>query len=191
LFGLISGGSASGTQSFAVLHAGFVDELYLNRLSPKAKVRTDPGAIKTPAKAAAWPAPVGLKDSSGAAIPPIADCDLIITRVGLAGRITMEGSLASNQLRFMCKKVDKGDKQRLGGSAVTAYPIGYLTGDQVKKVGPKEEISLNSKDVKDGVLWIDFVFYVPKDSEPVAVGIRANAIAEVPPMVSAEQAPKQ
>lgn len=188
LFGLISGGSASGTQSFAVLHAGFVDELYLNRLNPKAKVRADASTITTPAKAAAWPAPAGLKYSSGDAIQPIADCELIITRVGFTGKITMEGSLASNQLRFMCKK--KGEKQRLGGSAVTADLIGYLTGDQVKKIGPKEEISLNSKDVKDGVLWIDFVLSVPKDSEPVAVGLRTNAIAEVPPMVSAEQAPK-
>lgn len=189
LFGIISGGSASGTQSFAVLHAGFIDELYLNRLNPKAKVRTDPGAIITPAKTAAWPAPAGLKDTEGKAISPMSDYDLIITRVGLAGRITMEGSLASNQLRFMCKK--KGEKQRLGGNAVTAELIGYLKEDnQVKKVGPKEEIPLNSKDVKDGVLWIDFVLNVPKDSEPVAVGLKSNVIAEVPPMVSAEQAPK-
>ena len=191
LFGIISGGSASGTQSFAVLHAGFVDELYLNRLNPKVKVRTDPGVITTPAKTAAWPAPAGLKYTSGDAIPPITDYELIITRVGLAGKILTEGSLATNQLRFMCKKVDKGDKQRLGGSAVTADLIGYLTGDQVKKVGPKEEIPLNPKDVKDGTLWIDFVLSVPKDSEPVAIGLRANAIAEVPPMVPAEQAPKQ
>jgi hypothetical protein len=93
-------------------------------------------------------------------------------------------------LRFMCKKVDKNDKQRLGGSAVTADLIGYLTGDQVKKVRPKEEITLSSKDAKDGVLWIDFVLYVPKDFEPVVVGLRANLIADVPPMVSAEQTPK-
>jgi hypothetical protein len=189
LFGIISGGSTSGTQSFTVLHAGFVDELYRNRLNPKATVRANSSTITTPAKAAAWPAPAGLKDISGAAIPPVADSDLIITRVGFAGKILTEGSLAINQLRFMYKK--KGEKQRLGGSAVTAYPIGYLKGDnQVKTVGPKEEIPLDSKDVKDGVLWIDFVLYVPKDSEPVAVGLRTNAIAEVPPMVSAEQAPK-
>ncbi len=189
LFGLVSGGSASGTQSFAVLHPGFVDELYLNRLNPKAKVRADASTITTPAKAAAWPAPAGLKDTEGKAISPMSDYDLIITRVGFAGKITMEGSLASNQLRFMCKK--KGDKQRLDGSAVTAYSIGYLKSDnQVKTVGPKDEIPLDSKDVKDGVLWIDLVLYVPKDSEPVAIGLRANMIAEVPPMGSAEQAPK-
>ncbi len=37
---------------------------------------------------------------------------------------------------------------------------------------------------------MDFVCYVPKDYEPVAVGLKANAIAEAPPMVTAEQAPK-
>ena len=190
LFGIISSGSESGTQSFAVLHAGFVDELYLNRLNPKAKVRADASTITTPAKAAAWPAPAGLKDVSGGAIQPITDYELIIIRVGLTGKITMEGSLAVNQLRFMCKQ--KGDKQRLGGSAVTAELIGYITGDnQVKKVGPKEEIPLNSKDVKDGALWFDFVLQVKKDFEPIAVGLRTNAVAEVPPMVPAEQAPKQ
>ncbi len=189
LFGIISGGSASGTQSFAVLHAGFVDELYLNRLNPKAKVRTDPGAITIPAKAAAWPAPAGLKDISGA-IQPTADHELIITRVGFTNKMAAEVSLTPNQLRFMCKKKD--DKQRLGGSAVTVYPIGYLKNDnQVKKVGLKEEIPLNFKDAKDGVLWIDFLLDAPKDSEPVAVGLKANAIAEVPPMVTSEQAPKQ
>ena len=186
LFGIISGGSASGTQSFAVLHAGFVDELYLDRLNPKAKVRTNPAAITIPPKAAAWPAPAGLKYSSGDAIPPITDSDLIITRVGFAVRT--EASLLPAQLRFICKK--KGEKQRLGGSAVTADLIGYLTGDQVKKVGLKEEIPFNSQDVKDNVLWFDFVLYVPKDFEPVAVGFKSNAIAEVPPMVPAEQAPK-
>ena len=187
LFGIISGGSASGTQSFAVLHAGFVDELYLDRLNPKAKVRTSPAAITIPPKAAAWPAPAGLKDSSGATIQSIADSDLIITRVGFAVRT--EASLLPAQLRFICKKKD--EKQRLGGSAVAIYPIGYLKSDnQVKTVGPKEEIPFNSQDVKNNVLWIDFVLYTPKDSEPVAVGFKSNVIAEVPPMVPAEQAPK-
>jgi hypothetical protein len=190
LFGIISGGGESGTQSFAVLHAGFIDELYLNRLNPKTAVRADSSSITTPAKGAAWAAPAGIKDSNGTAIPSIADSDLVITRVGFGGKILTEGSVAVNQLRFMCKKVDKNDKQRLGGSAVTADLIGYLTGDQVKKVRPKEEITLSSKDAKDGVLWIDFVLYVPKDFEPVVVGLRANLIADVPPMVSAEQTPK-
>jgi hypothetical protein len=190
LFGIISGGSESGAQSFAVLHSGFVNELYINRLNPKATVRANSSSITTPAKAAAWPAPAGLKDVSGGAIPPppSPDYELIITRVGLGGKITIEGSLAANQLRFLCK--EKSDKSRLSGSAVTVYPIGYLKGDQVKTVGLKEEIQLNPKDVKDGLLWIDFVLYVPNNFEPVAVGLKTNIIAEVPPMVPAEQAPK-
>jgi hypothetical protein len=188
-FGIISGGGASGTQSFGVLHAGFIDELYLSRLNPKAKNRMESSTVTTPAKSAAWPAPAGLKDTEGKAISPMPDYDLIIIRVGLTGKITMEGSLAVNQLRFMCKQ--KGDKQRLGGSAVLAYPIGYTTGDnQVKTVGPKEIIPIDSKNVKDGALWFDFVLYAPKDFEPVAIGLRTNAVVEVPPMVSAEQAPK-
>ena len=59
-FGIISGGSVRGTQSFAVLHAGFIDELSLNRLpiSQKVKVLTDAGTITMPAKSV-WPAPEG------------------------------------------------------------------------------------------------------------------------------------
>ena len=180
-FSIISSGSVSGSQSFGVLHAGFIDELYLNRLNPSAKTRVESSSITTPAKNAAWPAPAGLKD-----IPAAADSDMVIARVGFGGKITTEGSLAVSQVRFMCKK--KGDKARLDGSAVLIYPVGYMTGEsQAKSVGAKDTIPLNAKDAKDGVTWINFVLAVPKDYEPVAAGIRSNVIVEIAPMSSPDQ----
>ena len=190
-FGIISGGSVGGTQSFAVLHAGFVDELSLNRLpiSQKVKVLTDAGAVTMAAKSV-WPAPEGLKDTEGKLVSSKTGYDLIVARVGFTGRMLSGDSLTPSQLRFQCKK--KGEKPRLGGSAVSVYPIGYLQSDsQMKAVGPDEKITLNAKNVQNNVVSMNFVCYVPKDYEPVIVGLKTNAIAEVPPMVAAEQATKR
>ena len=188
-FGFISGGSVSGAQSFAVLHAGFIDELSLNRLpiGQKVKVLTDAGTVTMSAKSV-WPAPEGLKGAEGKLVQPRTGYDLIIVRVGFAGRM-LSGDLTTSQLRFQCKK--KGEKPRLGGSAVSVYPVGYLqSASQVKTVGINEKITLNPQNAQDGVISINFVCYVPKDYEPVMVGLKTNAIAEAPPMVTAEQAPK-
>ncbi len=189
-FGIISGGSVSGTQSFAVLHAGFIDELSLNRLpiSQKVKVLTDAGTVTMSAKSV-WPAPEGLKDTEGKLVQPRTDYDLIVVRVGFTGRM-LSGDLTTSQLRFQCKK--KGEKSRLQGSAVSVYPIGYLqSASQVKTVGINERITLNAKNAQNGVVSMNFVCYVPKDYEPVMVGLKTNAIAEAPPMVAADQAPKE
>jgi hypothetical protein len=188
LFGIISGGSMSGNDSFGVLHAGFVDELFLNRLA-KGNVRTVPGAIKMPAKAAVWPAPDGLKTTEGAVVAAKAGYDLVIVRIGFTGQmIATDGSFSPSQLRVMCKK--KGDKSRLGGSAVIAYPIGYIkSANEVKTTTMGERITAALPTGSEGPVWMDFVFYVPKDYEPVAAGLKANAFAAIPPMVSANEAP--
>jgi len=190
-FGIISGGSVSGAQSFAVLHAGFTDELSLNRLpiGQKVKVLTDAGAVTMPAKSV-WPAPDGLKDTEGKLVQSKTGCDLIIAHVGFTGKVLGgDGFLTPSQLRFQCKK--KGEKPRLGGSAVSVYPIGYFQSDnQVKTVGINERIALNSHSAQGGVVSMNFVCYVPKDYEPVAVGLKEGAVTEAPPMVSAEQALK-
>jgi hypothetical protein len=100
-----------------------------------------------------------------------------------------DGFLTPSQLRFQCKK--KGEKPRLGGSAVSVYPIGYLqSANQVKTVGINERIALNSQSVQDGAVSMNFVCDVPKEYEPVAVGLKAGAVVEAPPMVPADQAPK-
>ena len=190
-FGIISGGSVGGSQSFAVLHAGFINELSLNRLpiSQKMKVLTEAGTVTMPAKSV-WPAPEGLKDTEGKLVSSKSGGDLIIARVGFTGRMLSDGSLTPSQLRFQCKK--KGDKPRLGGSAVSVYPIGYLqSASQVKTVGINEPITLNAQNAQDGVVSMNFVCDVKKDYEPVAVGLKTNAIAEAPPMVPAEQAIKE
>jgi hypothetical protein len=190
-FGLISSGSVSGSQSFAVLHAGFVNELSLNRLpiSQNVKVLTEAGTVTMPAKSV-WPAPGGLKDTEGKPVSSKSGGDLLVARVGFTGRMLSDSFLTPSQLRFQCKK--KGDKPRLGGSAVSVYPIGYLqSASQMKTTSPNEKITLNTQNAQNGVVSMNFVCDVPKDYEPVAVGLKTNAIAEAPPMVTADQAPKE
>ena len=180
-FGIVSNGGLGGTKSFAVLHAGFLDHLFLNRLLiGKIPVFAESDTIELPPKTAAWPAPEGLKDSSGNLLSKPGH-ELIMTRIGLTAKT---GSFTLSQLRLICKK--KGDKQRLRGTAINIYPIGYLRSPgQVQLKGPADLIRPEAQ-----TRWIDFAFYLPADSEPVAVALKANAIAEVPPLVSADQAPK-
>jgi hypothetical protein len=190
LFGIISGGSMSGNNSFGVLHAGFVDELFLNRLA-KGSVRTDPGAITMPAKAGVWPVPQGLKTTEGTAVTAKTDCDLIVARIGFTSKMfSMDSSFAPSQLRVMCRKKDA--QPRLGGSAVSAYPIGYLkSANEMKTMTMGERITPTLPAGSEGPVWMDFVFNVKQGYEPVAVGLKANAFAAVPPMVSANEAPTE
>ena len=190
-FGIISGGSVSGTQSFAVLHAGFTDELFLNRLplNQKMKVLAEAGTVTMSAKSV-WLAPAGLKDAEGKPVSSKNGGDLIVARVGFTGMMVVDGSLTPSQLRFQCKKI--GDKPRLGGSAVSVYPIGYLqSSTQVKTVGINEKITLDSKNAPNGAVSMNFVCDVKKDYEPVAVGLKSGAIAEAPPRLDVEQATKE
>lgn len=185
LFAVVSRGSLSGSQSFAVLHADFIDELFHNRLLLDKKVSffAGKGSVILPPKAAAWPAPEGLKDKQGNTLN-------IIVRVGFTNAIMREGGTFSrDQLRLICKQ--KADKNRLVGSAIDVSPAGYLgSADQLQPKGPADIIKIQPDDIKDQAAWIDFAFYVPSGYEPAALGFKANIIVEVPPVVSAEQAPK-
>jgi hypothetical protein len=182
-FGIISNGGLGGTKSFAVLHAGFLDHLFLNRLpiGKKIPIFADSDKIELPPKAAVWPAPEGLKDGKGEPLSSKTGCDLIMARLGLTAKT---GPFTPSQLRLICK--EKSDKQRLRGTAINIYPIGYLRGPgQLQLKGLADQIRPEAQ-----TRWIDFAFYLSAGFEPVAVALKANAIAEVPPLVSADQAPK-
>ncbi|MBN2019635.1 MAG: CvpA family protein [Sedimentisphaerales bacterium] len=190
-FSIISRGSLNGGRSFAVLHAGLLDHLFLNRyLADKnVSILTKPGSVSIPEKAAAWPAPAGLKDISGAAIASKPDFDLVMVRVGFTARVmNTGGSFSLGQVRLIAK--EKGQKHRLQGSAVSVYPAGYLkAANTLQQKGLGDEIRLTGQDVQQGTRWIDFAFYVPGGFEPAAVAFKTNDIAEVGPMVTTEQAP--
>ncbi len=184
-FSIISSGGLAGSKSFAVLHTGFLDQLFLNRLAIGKNISILAGSdtIELPPKAAAWPAPEGgLKDNKGKLWPSKTTgrdpCNLIMARLGLTARTS---PFTPSQLRLICK--EKGGKKR----AINIYPIGYLRSPgQLQLKGLVDQIRPEAQ-----TRWIDFAFYLPAGKEPVAVALKANAIAEVPPLLtSTDQVPE-
>jgi hypothetical protein len=192
LFGIISSGSLSGNNNFAVLHADFLDQLFFSRYEAgkSISVLAAPGSIKLPDKAVAWPAPQGIKGDSGEPLASKTGHDLIIVRIGLTTAIMKTGGIfTAGQMRLICNEED--DKDPLKGRAKSVYPEGYLkTPDQLQQTTLEERIKVESSDIKDGVKWFDFVFYIPTNLRPVAVSFKGNIVLAVPPMVTSEQSPK-
>ncbi|MGA2093066.1 MAG: CvpA family protein [Sedimentisphaerales bacterium] len=190
-FGITSSGSLSGSQSFAVLHADFLNQLYLNRILADKRVstRTEQGTIEVPSKAAAWPA-VNLKDSSGSALSAKDRLELIIVRIGFTNKLMRAGSsFTLGQLQLLCE--GKGEKQPLRAGATCVYPIGYIkTPGRVALKGQAETIALQQSDFQAGTKFIDFAFYIPADTEPAALVFKSNDIVMVHGLVTAEESPK-
>jgi hypothetical protein len=113
-----------------------------------------------------------------------------MVRIGFTSRmLTSGGSFTPGQLCLICKQ--KNDKLRLEGSAINAYPIGYIkAANQIQLKGLADQITLSDQDMTEGTRWIDFVFYIPSGFQPVAVAFKANTFAEIPPMITTEEAPK-
>jgi hypothetical protein len=191
LFGITSTGSLAGSQSFAVLHSDFLNQIYLTRIlnDKKVSTKTEQGTIEVPSKAAAWPA-VNLKDSSGNALPGKNGFDLISVRIGFTNRLMRVGnSFTTGQLQLLCES--KGEKQPLRASATCVYPVGYIkTAGRVAQKGPAETINLQQSDFQAGTKFIDFAFYIPTNTEPAAIIFKSKDIALVRGLVTADEAPK-
>lgn len=193
-FNIISSGSFSGRRSFAALHPAFLDQVFLNRhsIADGISIITTSKAIEVPKKIAAWPAPEGLKDSRdpNKPIEPKSGHNLTIVRVGIKRNAVRDaGEFTLSQLRLICKQKSNA-KNPLVGKGKNVYPIGYLkTADQLQISQLNDQIKLKAADFDGRVKWLDFAFYVPSDFLPVLVEFKQNNIAQVPPPVTAEQAP--
>jgi hypothetical protein len=217
LFSLLSNGSFSGKRSFATLHPGYLDQLFLNRLfiGDEIPVMTSSGAIELPAKAAAWPAPAAIRQQveellsrpdslktpmQGTTTKPVplpgwqkGDYDLIVVRIGIkkeaikSGTPFDAGTFALSQLRLICKP--SGGANRLMGKGVNIYPIGHL--QSANELQHSYLIQLQREDFEEQARarYIDFVFCVPRDFVPVLAEFKLNSIAEVPTPVAADRAP--
>jgi hypothetical protein len=186
LFKMVSRGSLSGQNSFAVIHPSFIDEIHLNRLpgGKDVSLLTPSSTIEIPSKAAAWPAPANLKAADGTAVNPRTGHDLIVVRVGIK---RSAGAFSLSQLRLVC---NRKENEPLKGSALNAYPAGYFTAkDRVKTRKLSDKIDIPKEDFKGGVKWIDFVFNIPGTHVPVLVVFKQNSIAPIPKLVSTEDAP--
>ncbi len=191
-FSIISSGSFSGKRSFATLHPNFLDQVFLNRhnIADDISIITGSEAIEVPRQKAAWPAPEGLRDSNGKPISPKSGHNLTIVRIGIKKKAVKDaGKFTFSQLRLVCKQ--KSDaKNPLAGKGRNIYPVGYLkAGNQLQIRQLNDRIEIERDDFEGNVKLIDFAFNVPKDFVPVLVEFKQNNIAQVPPPVTAEQAP--
>ena len=191
-FSVVSRGGLSGERSFAMIHPDFITQAFLNRhpATDEISVITKSGIIDVPAKKAAWPAPEGLKDTDGRPIPSKSGHQLTVVRVGLKQDFSYGGyQFTFSQLKLVCKQKEDV-KNPFAGKGINVYPVGYLktpTLLQMKKLSDK--IVTDPADYTDGIRWIDFAFYVPDDFVPVLAELKQNSIAQIPPPVTADQAP--
>jgi hypothetical protein len=193
-FSIISSGSFSGKRSFATLHPAFLDQLFLNRygISNGVSSVADSEAIEIPNKGAVWPAPEGLKDSDGKSVPSKNESgdELTIVRVGITYQsIEKKGIFTPSQLRVVCKQ-ENDDKNPFTGKGKNIYPVGYLkTADELQIKKLTDLIELKRSDFTSSVKNIDFAFYVPEGFVPVLVEFKQNSINQLPPPITADQAP--
>jgi hypothetical protein len=198
LFGTLSQGSFEGSNSFAVVHADYIDQLFLNRhyvgsgVSPVAAsgaasiaehgVRAAPeNLMEAPRQADQAPQP----------IEPQAGQTLMLVRVRInSGGLTSdeggeETKLGLAQLRLVLK--DKQDAGNLtSGSGKAVYPIGYLNpaGQLEKK---SLDTLLDEKQLKAD--YIDFAFSISQNLTPVLMEFRQNIIEEIRQVSPAQQQP--
>jgi len=189
-FSIISRGSFRGQRSFATTHPSLPDQAFLNRLRDDIPIVTSSEAIEVPRKAAAWIIPAGLRNAEdpNEQVEPKSGYNLTIVRVGIKRNAAKDASrFTLSQLRLICKQKGSAEDP-LAGKGINIYPLGYLkTADQLHRSQLNDQIKI--ADFKEGVSWMDFVFEVPDDFYPVLVEFKQNNIAEVPPLVPAEQAP--
>ena len=196
LFGTISKGSLSalGTpKSFAMLHAGFLDELYLNRLKigKEIPLRTRSSAIDVQRKGGVWEAPGSLKDSDGQPLPARPGENVMLVRLGIKKSALQDaGKFSLSQVRLVCRP--KGaDNQPLAGKGQTVYPIGYMGPDgRLARKPLSEEITIQAASISGNIKNIDFAFYVPTSLTPTLIGFKGNNLQQVSTLAAGDDAPE-
>lgn len=196
-FSLLSKGSfraIRNPRSFAMLHPAFLDQIFLNRHndSDDIPLLTSTESIDVQSKNSAWYAPAeDFKDADGNPITPKSSHSLVIIRMGIRkNAIKDAGKFTLAQLRLICKQKAYA-KGTLEGKGINVYPIGYISGkNQIQTKKLSELITVVRDDFgTESRKYIDFAFDVPNDHMPVLLEFKLNTIVEVPPPVSADQAP--
>jgi hypothetical protein len=188
LFATISKGSFSALgepKSFAVLHAGYVDQLYLNRRKAAEQVplMTTMPTINVP-KGGVRMAPDSLRDSEG---KPISEGDLMLVRVELNARALRDaGKFTLSQLRLVCGVKGAG-KSPLAGQGQAVYPRGYIGNKGRLERKSLDEIITATATTNDPVS-IDLAFPVPASQIPLVLGFKRNDVVQVPAPASREEA---
>jgi len=190
LFATVSKGSFSPIRepkSFAMLHAGYVDQLYLNRRMLARKVpttTTSPAFEKS--KGIVWNAPDSLRDSDGKPLGARPGENLMLARAELKGRALKEGGkLTLSQIRLVCAP-KSGAKSPLAGQGTAVYPVGYVGANSRLERKSLDDVIPGST---EPLIAMDLAFYVPANLVPVLLEFKDNNVLAVSSPAGGEEAP--
>lgn len=190
LFATVSKGGLSPIRepkSFAMLHAGYVDQLYLNRrmLSQKVPLTTISPAFEKP-RGVVWNAPDSLRDSDGKPLGARPGENLMLARVELKGRAMKEGGkMTLSQIRLVCAP-KSGVRSALAGQGTAVYPVGYIGANSRLERKSLDEVIPGST---EPLIAMDLAFYVPANLVPVLLEFKDNNVLAVSMPASGEEAP--
>ncbi|MDD5458353.1 MAG: CvpA family protein [Phycisphaerae bacterium] len=178
-FSLLSKGSFSDSKSFAVLHPDYLNQSYLNRYAHNISMLTSEPALEI-TKDAVSQMPPDLKDSEGKSAPIKAGHNLMTIQIGIKRKVADQaGTFTLSQFRLICK--NQTDRNKLTGSAVNAYPVGYLDeNNRLVVTDAGEVLTIQRSDFADNAKILNLVFSVPNSMTPVLAEFKANNVVDVP-----------
>ena len=186
-FSAISKGGFSSfkkdAESFAMVRAGFLDQLFLNRLG-NVPLRTSKEALSVDRKAACWYAEdvVDIDDQS---ISAKSGHRLMIVNMGI--KLNSDGSpFTLSQVRAICKAKDEAGPTQ--GEGLCVYPIGTMASDRVVDEQPLNKSLTIDKD-NGNPRYIAFVFNVPSGTFPTLAQFKMNNCEVIPAPVQLDEAP--
>jgi hypothetical protein len=191
LFATVSKGSLSAIQqprSFAVLHAGYVEQLYLNRRKAAEKVplMTSMPMVDVPKKGVRQ-APDSLRDSEGKSLSISPGESLMLVRVEMKARgLKDAGKFTLSQFRLVCGPKGAG-KAALMGQGQAVYPLGYIGEKARLERKPLDEIITAQSETLNPVK-MDLAFAVPASLTPLVLEFKGNDVAQVSPPAAGEEA---
>ncbi|OHB63987.1 MAG: hypothetical protein A2Y77_07315 [Planctomycetes bacterium RBG_13_62_9] len=192
LFEIVSRGSFSPlgeAKSFAMLHAGFVDQLYLNRRKVKdSPLRTFSPAINSPRKNGVWRAPDSLRDSEGRPLSVQAGTNLMLVRVEIRKGAMKDGAkFTLSQMRLICG-TKSGSGDALAGKGQAVYPIGYITSGGRLQHKSLDDL-IDTATGQGDTVTMDLGFQVPTNLTPLLLEFKRNNVVQVSAPADAEDAP--
>jgi uncharacterized integral membrane protein len=193
LFSTVSKGSLCPIRepkSFAMFHAGYVDQLYLNRHKGKdVPLMTGTPALEVPRKAGVWNAPESLRDTEGKPLSGPAGTSLMLVRVGIKKTALKDASkFTMSQMRLVCG-LKGAAVHPLAGQGQPVYPVGYIGSDGRLERKSLDEIIDVSKAPADQIS-MDLGFHVPTNLTPVLLEFKRNNVVQVSTPASPEDAPQ-
>lgn len=177
-------------KSFALFHAGYLDQLYLNRVQSKdVPLMTGAAALGVPPKAGVWNAPEGLRDAEGKPLAGPGGTSLMLVRVNLKKGAMKEGAkFTLSQMRLVCGPKG-GVGHPLAGQGQPVYPEGYIGAEgRFERKGLGEIIDVSQ--AQGDPLTMDLGFFVPTDLKPVLLEFKRNNVVQLSAPAPAEEAPQ-